>query len=903
MSERNSSRTPIRSKMGTNLKMSAAVGVLAFALSPSAWAQEAASAPVAPATPASVAPATTDNGGLTDIVVTATRRSEAANKIPLAIRALGGEALRDLHVSNLEDLVAQMSNVRSASRGPGVSSIYIRGLSSDTPGAQFMGTVGVQPNVALYLNDAPSSMPGRNLDIYPVDLNRVEVLAGPQGTLFGASSMGGAIRYITSKPDLTRWGGGINGSVSATYSAAMSGEVDGYINIPIVKDKLALRVTGYFDHQGGYIDNVYGEYQMPFDGHVGEAGQLPTGNPLLVSRALTSCVGVTNCTGSGYTPPIRQKINNAAYVKNNYNDAEYKGFRAALTYQIDPDWSIDVMHMRQKLTSDGVFDYQPDIGDLKVHKFGPNTLKDNFDVTTLNINGRIGALTVLYAGSYVHHEAQQTADYSGYSNVGLYLPYYECDAGVYYNSMSNAGNTCYTPGKSYRIKSVNKRLTNELRIVSPADKRIRGTLGVFYDVNKLRDNTDWLYSQAAAGYIYPRSVNPSLSANDYGVKPTEVTFFNDTYRLDKQFAVYGEVSIDIIPHHLTLTGGARYYRETASMTGSSDGSFGGARGVYDPATGTYSAAANPPAYYNISADLSQTLAGLSPAHYNGVIPKANLTYKFDNGSLIYATYSEGFRPGGFNRRPCRTNTPECVSLRYYRPDHVNNYEVGWKLSALNHRLQFNVAAYIIRWTNVQMSVFDQNISNQTFTNNLLNARIHGIEGDLAWRATRELTVNSSFSYNDSKVTDYVLPISALVPLGSPLAMSPKFQFSVTGRYQRELANGFKPFIQASVRHVSSSISSDVANTSIRWTGSTVTYNGVTVNNGDPISPQITSLKQGGYEMLDISLGVSRDKWTFEVYGKNLTNARPELFRSLTEGEYRTTTARPLTVGLRGSYNF
>jgi outer membrane receptor protein involved in Fe transport len=88
-----------------------------------------------------------------------------------------------------------------------VSSIYIRGLSSDTPGAQFMGTVGVQPNVALYLNDAPSSMPGRNLDIYPVDLNRVEVLAGPQGTLFGASSMGGAIRYITSKPDLTRWGG------------------------------------------------------------------------------------------------------------------------------------------------------------------------------------------------------------------------------------------------------------------------------------------------------------------------------------------------------------------------------------------------------------------------------------------------------------------------------------------------------------------------------------------------------------------------------------------------------------------------------------------------------------------------------------------------------------------------
>jgi iron complex outermembrane receptor protein len=660
----------------------------------------------------------------------------------------------------------------------------------------------------------------------------------------------------------------------------------------------------YADRQGGYIDNVLGTYQMPFDGHVGQAGQLPTGNPLLVERALQSCIGVSNCTGSGYTPPIRQTINNAAYVKNNYNSAVYKGFRAALSYKLNADWSIDAMHTRQKLSSEGVFDYQPSVGDLKVTKFAPNTLDDTFDMTTLNVTGRIGALSVLYSGSYVHHQALQTADYASYSNVGLYLPYYECDKGVYYNGTPNAGNTCYSPSKTYQIKTVNKRLTNEVRIVTPADKRLRGTVGLFYDVNKLWDNTDWLYSQSAAGFIYPRSINPSLSANDYGVKPVQDTFFNDTYRLDKQFAAYGEASFDIVPQKLILTGGARYYSETASMTGSSSGSFDGlSRGVYNAATGTYSASTTAPQYYGISADLSKTLAGLSPAHYHGVIPKANLTYKFDGGSLVYATYSEGFRPGGFNRRPCRSTTPECISLRYYRPDNVKNYELGWKLSLLNHKLQLNAAAYIVQWTNIQMSVFDQNISNQTFTNNLLDARIHGLEGDVAWRATRELTVNSSFSFNDSKVTRHVKDISALVPVGSPLATSPKFQFSITGRYEKPLASGYKPFVQASFHHVSSSISSDVANTSIRWTGAPVTYNGKLVNTGDVISPQISSLSQAGYQTVDGSFGVSKDNWTLEVFGKNLTDARPELFKSTSDGEMRVTTSRPLTVGLRASITY
>ena len=290
-----------------------------------------------------------NDGSIADIIVTATRREESLNKVPLAIQALSGDSLSDLNVTKFEKLIEYLPNVRSASRGPGASSIYIRGLSTDTPGLQIAGTAGAQPTVALYVNDAPASLVGRNLDLYTVDLQRVEVLAGPQGTLFGASAMGGAVRYITNKPDLSEFHAGFNASYAFTKSGDESVAGDAFINVPIIKDKLALRAVFYADQQGGYIDNVPGTFQMPFDGHVGQAGRLPEGNPLLVMRAIQSCQAtattvVANCDGSLYTPPTRQTINNDRFVEKNYNDATYRGGRIALTYKVNDDWSIDLMH-------------------------------------------------------------------------------------------------------------------------------------------------------------------------------------------------------------------------------------------------------------------------------------------------------------------------------------------------------------------------------------------------------------------------------------------------------------------------------------------------------------------------------------------------------------------------------
>jgi iron complex outermembrane recepter protein len=898
--------------MKNRLKLSAAVLVLASmgAGSGPAFAQQAA--PQA------------DSLEVQEILVTATRREESLNKIPLAVQALSGDSLSDLNIVNFDKLIEFLPNVRTASRGPGASSIFIRGLSTDAPGLQVSGTAGAQPTVALYVNDAPASLVGRNLDLYTVDLQRVEVLAGPQGTLFGASAMGGAVRYITNKPNLNKIQAGFNSSYSFTKGGDDSVAGDAFINIPIINDRVAVRAVIYADRQGGYIDNVPGTFQLPFNGNVGVAGRLPTGNPLLVMRAIQSCQAtattvVPNCNGSNYRVPTRQVINNDQFVEDNYNDATYRGGRIALTVKLTDDWSIDVMHARQALDTDGVFDYEPDVGDLKVTKFNKNELQDKFDVTTLTVNGRLGMLDIIYTGSFLNHRADQIADYAGYSNIGLYLPYYECDRGVYYTAAynGNIGNTCYSPSKSYKTRNRTKRFTQELRITTPAANRLRGTFGLFYDNNRLTDNTDWSYLQEAAGFIYRRAPNASVNAFDTSVRPVNVGFFNDVQRKDKQFAVYGEASFDVIPDTLTVTGGLRYYNEKASINGSSNGSFGGARGIYNAATGTYSASPTGPTTYNVSANLNQLYADASPATYSGVLYKANITYKFGEGSLAYFTFSDGFRPGGFNRRPCRVPSAICptnadfVRLGTYVPDKVQNFELGGKFALFDRRLQLNLAAYLINWNNIQITVFDQNISNQTFTTNLLDARIKGVEGDVTWRASQEFTFNGAFSFNDSEMLRYRRNTQVLRPLGGPLALSPKFQFNARVQWEKELESGIRPFAQFAFAHVGSSISDVIDNVDIRYQSSNptlgyapsipVTYNGVLVRPGDVIAPIAAAQQQGSYSKISASFGVSKDEWRIELFGDNLTDERPELYKSANDGEQRTTTSRPRTVGLRFSY--
>src|SRR5580692_4607120 len=198
---------------------------------------------------------TNDTGGIQEIVVTAQRRSESIENVPITIQAVTGEQLKQLNVQTFDDFLKYTPNVTYSGNGPGQGNIFMRGLSSGGSGNQSQSTTAPFPNVALYLDDQSMQFPARNNDVYMVDMERVEVLEGPQGTLFGGGAQAGAIRYITNKPTL----GAVSGDVNAAYGITAHGDpnttLNAVLNVPL-SDRFAVRGVFFSERRGGYINNV-----------------------------------------------------------------------------------------------------------------------------------------------------------------------------------------------------------------------------------------------------------------------------------------------------------------------------------------------------------------------------------------------------------------------------------------------------------------------------------------------------------------------------------------------------------------------------------------------------------------------------------------------------------------------
>lgn len=195
-----------------------------------------------------------------EITVTAQRRTENMQDVPITMQALTSDTIQQLHVATFDDFVKYLPNVTSASSGPGQGVIFMRGLSTTLPGTQGSGGIGSFPGVSTYLDDQSVALPGRNLDVYAADLERIEVLEGPQGTLFGAGAESGVIRYITNKPKLDTTEGAVNAGYDYTSHGDPSTNVEAMINLPLISDTLAVRGVIYDDARGGYINNVPGTF-------------------------------------------------------------------------------------------------------------------------------------------------------------------------------------------------------------------------------------------------------------------------------------------------------------------------------------------------------------------------------------------------------------------------------------------------------------------------------------------------------------------------------------------------------------------------------------------------------------------------------------------------------------------
>tara|TARA_R110002094_G_scaffold62413_3_gene72910 strand:- start:196 stop:2718 length:2523 start_codon:yes stop_codon:yes gene_type:complete len=819
------------------------------------------------------------------VTVTATKRSETAQSIPVSVVALGETELNDLGVKNFTDYLVQLPGVTAGGSGPGQGTIYIRGLASTTPNLTTAGVAGLAPNVALYLDEQPVSQPGRNLDIYAADLERIEVLSGPQGTLFGASSQAGTVRLITNKPQLGRFEAKVKASTSFTEGGDMSNSVEAVLNLPVT-DNFAIRGVVYTDNQGGYIDNVGGVLDASQSARFRAAGTVrDNGTIVQPNRAGFQA-------GADLSNVNLVSANNASIAEKNINDTSYQGFRLSGLYEFNADWRLNVSHAQQRLDADGVFFADPDLDDYDVVRFSEDNIEDSYHNTSWTLDGRIGALEAVYTGAYTERTTDQIVDYSDYLFVGQYLPYYICDGSVSYPGAGGPTGNCYAPNLFVKSNTETEIQTHELRFNTPDEYRIRATFGGFFSDLELREVNDFTYpgstqvlgfnGQVGFAPNYPLTNTAVTGAignaspgyfSDPGPFPAGVIFRNDVKRTDKQLGLFGETTFDI-NDQFALTLGARWYDIEVDLEGSANSSFFNLGQTDDAQVfGT-----------NISAQFAPGNAVGAPdkAATDGFIYKVTGEWTPTDDLLFFATYSEGFRPGLLNR-PGGAPGPNGYSVPYaLDTDDVKNYEIGWKTELFDNSLRLNGSAFFVEIENLQTTIFDPSIVNLFFSDNAANAEIQGVEGEFTWApaSVDGLTIAGAFSFLDTEVTEVITPTDDVL-LGSELAFAPAYQGNLRARYEWDLER----------RMAGSSLRAHVM-PQIVFSDSSVS---------DII--EINKAEIDGWVTLGATLGVTADKWTAELFGSNLTNEYAELANNFVFDRERVTPVRPRTVGVRVSFQY
>ena len=853
-----------------------------------------------------------DQGVIEEVVVTATKRSASMQDVPIAVQAMTENTLEEQNITSFEDYVKYLPSVNAGGRGPGQNEIYIRGAAVDAINISVAESQGSAPNVALYLDEQPVTAGGRNLDVYITDMERIEVLPGPQGTLYGASSQAGTVRLITNKPVIDEFGASLAAGFSSTSSGEPSDKVEAMINIPVIEGKLAVRAAVYSDNKGGYIDNVEGTFTAN-----------PTLNPKYPGASVDFDEGHVFANGTvvgegGVTIPVNYTTaTSSGLVEDDFNDASYQGVRLGAKYLINDNWSALVQFTQQSLKTQGVFDYDESLGDLKVARFTEDSLEDEFSQYAWTLDGRVGALDLVYTGAFLDREVSQRLDYTGYSNIGAYIPGYQCEylTGTGYHGLdigqanyswdpTLSGNTgvieCGNPANNFNAENENTRMTHEVRVSTDPDNALRFTGGVFYEDAEILHVGNFNYLGPAEAGFAPININLNSSldgaaANARGQVNPATHFRNDNHRNEEQIAYFGELSYDIT-ENITVAGSARYYDLEYGFTGYGAWRYGNRPLFTDDADPSNDVRPN----VTGGRDYAQKFNVLQPISTTDTITKLTVTWTPTDDLLLYVTSSEGYRPPGFNRGAAQKGTyspgTECAAVAanetngfpgYCLPykfdsDTLENLELGWKMTLLDGKMRLNGSLYQIDWEDIQVSQFDsQNISIFTIVDNGGDAEITGLEMDMVWAATDNLTVFGAMSYNETELVRVDPGFSFVVQdEGRPLPLTPEFQGNLRARYYWEMSGGKEGFFQLGGKYSGEALNSIVDTTT------------------EP------NTMQDSYVIMDASVGLTTDTgWGVELYVSNLTDERAQLHINRQDFLERTTTNRPRTIGARFKYDF
>jgi outer membrane receptor protein involved in Fe transport len=683
-------------------------------------------------------------GMLEEVIVTAQKREQSLQDVAVSIQVLDNTALEDLNIRSFEDVIDFLPTVSWTSQGgpggPGFGQIYMRGIASGGDGNHSAS----MPSVGYYLDEQPVTTINQVLPIHMYDIARIEVLAGPQGTLYGQGSQSGTIRIITNKPEMGISMGGYDVELNTTKSGDPGYNLNGFWNWPL-GERAAIRLVAWHKESAGYIDEVPATLTFP-----------------------------------GPDPENTHTVDNSAFVGENLNEVTTTGLRALLKIDLNDNWSITPGITAQNADHEGYFDHNPEFyGELQSGRLWPASGTDDWYQASLTLDGDIGDINMIYAGAYLDREQDYQYDYSDYTEFRkfYYQYYYDEWWCVYYNEAGD----CAVGTQYVDAQNDFTRQSHELRFQSAGDSRFRWIGGLFYQ--KQEHSFDLQYTV------------PDSAVADSVVEGGHVVWQTKQVRIDRDEALFGELTFDFT-ESFSGTVGARYFEYENDLFGF-NGWFGNCVGQYIDGD-----------FVEIPADEGgeiqypcfDTMILDDTAKGDDWVFKFNLEYRFDDQKMMYFTWSEGFRAGGVNRA-------RVEGIPKYQPDFVTNWEIGWKTTLADGTVRFNGAVYFVEWDDVQFNFLDFAVSNLTIVQNVGSSETKGVEWDLTWAANDSNNLTFAGSYNKAELSEAFwrdkdaeaagLPPNS--PAGTPMPYVPEWQ--LTGIWRSGFFVGSLPsFFQAAVAY-------------------------------------------------------------------------------------------------------
>ena len=441
-----------------------------------------------------------DDMMIEEVIVSAQKKSENLQNVPISVTTLSADELDSLNIKDFADYVLQLPAASAVQRRPGQGQIFMRGISDGGNVNQSLQG----PAVAIYLDESPVTMIGDNLDVHVYDIERVESLTGPQGTLYGAASQAGNLKIITKKPS-SEFDSGFNLSAESTRGGDGSTMVEGFVNIPLSQNA-ALRFVGFNDRDGGFIDSVNDSITYPVSG---------------ITRS------------------------NEVFVEDNFNDAVKDGYRAALRVDLSENWKLDVNYMGQETSTNGVWDHNPDeLGEYNVSRFYDDKTHDEWTRFSATVTGDLGFADLTFTTSSLERDFEVLSDYSHYSIDGYVEGYYTCYE--YYFG------PCVDPSIQFENDTHQEYDTTEIRLSSKEGEKFNWIIGAFQTENITEYDSQW----------HVPAINPAAAVP--GSK--DLYYQTDQVRAEDESAVFGELYYQI-NDNMELTLGHRKFDNETTLKG------------------------------------------------------------------------------------------------------------------------------------------------------------------------------------------------------------------------------------------------------------------------------------------------------------------------------------------------